>query len=176
METVQKLYNALRNKNINELSDIIGEECRCISNVVSSLQTFYGKEQVIDFFNSIIKILGTNNFDFIIHPTIHDGTSVGFAWELACSDTHTPVGKGFGFYHCHYYRGQMMIKNVEMFMEPLLQIEPLRLTISSFLLRAIQKMTPDFFKGKKKEAMKILFMILLFVALLYLIKNTRNLM
>lgn len=44
VETVQKLYNALKKKNLNELSDIIGEECRCISNVASSLQTFYGKE------------------------------------------------------------------------------------------------------------------------------------
>lgn len=44
IETVQKLYKALKNKNLIELSDIIGEECRCISNVASSLQTFYGKE------------------------------------------------------------------------------------------------------------------------------------
>nr|XP_009770619.1 PREDICTED: uncharacterized protein LOC104221288 [Nicotiana sylvestris]XP_016498422.1 PREDICTED: uncharacterized protein LOC107817160 [Nicotiana tabacum] len=176
VETVQKLYNALRNKNLNELSDIIGEECRCISNVASSLQTFYGKEQVIDFFNSIIKLLG-NNFEFVIQPTIHDGTSVGVAWELACSETHVPIGKGFGFYMCHYYKGKMMIRNVEMFMDPLLHIEPVRLKISSFLLRAVQKMNPpDLFKGKKKQAMSILFIILLFVALLYLVKNSRNLM
>lgn len=44
METVQKLYNALKKKDLIELSDIIGEECRCISNFASSLQTFYGKE------------------------------------------------------------------------------------------------------------------------------------
>ncbi|XP_055816129.1 uncharacterized protein LOC129885744 [Solanum dulcamara] len=171
VETVQKLYNALKKKNLNELSDIIGEECRCISNVASSLQTFYGKEQVIDFFNSMIKLFGANNFEFIVHPTIHDGTHVGVAWELTCSDTHIPIGKGFGFYYCHYYKGQMMIRNVEIFMEPLLQIEPIRLKITSFLLRTIQKMNPDLLKGKKKQAMNILFMILLFVALLYLIKN-----
>ncbi|KAK6774893.1 hypothetical protein RDI58_025894 [Solanum bulbocastanum] len=171
METVQKLYKALKNKNLIELSDIIGEECRCISNVASSLQTFYGKEQVIDFFKSIIKLLGNNNFEIVFKPTTHDGTHVGVAWELECSDTHIPIVKGFGFYHCHYYKGRMMIRNVEMIMEPLLQIEPLRLKISSFLLRAIQKMTPNILKGKMKEAMKILFMILLFVALLYLIKN-----
>uniref|UniRef100_K4D636 Uncharacterized protein n=1 Tax=Solanum lycopersicum TaxID=4081 RepID=K4D636_SOLLC len=91
--------------------------------------------------------------------------------SMARSDTHIPIVKGFGFYHCHYYKGRMMLRNVEMIMEPLLQIEPLRLKISSFLLRAIQKMTPNILKGKMKEAMKILFMILLFVALLYLIKN-----
>nr|XP_016506394.1 PREDICTED: uncharacterized protein LOC107824167 [Nicotiana tabacum] len=172
METVEKLYNALRNKNLNELSDIIGEECRCISNVASSsLQTFYGKEQVIDFFNSIIKLLG-NHFEFVIQPTIHNGTSVGVAWELACSETHVPIGKGFGFYLCHYYKGKMMIRNVEMFMDPILQIEPVRLKVSSFLLRAIQKINPpDLFKGKKKQAMSILFIVLLFAAILYLVKN-----
>ncbi|XP_060184925.1 uncharacterized protein LOC132614482 [Lycium barbarum] len=176
VETVQKLYNALRNKNLVELSDIIGEECRCISNVASSLQTFYGKEQVIDFFNSIIKILKNNNFEFVIQPTIHDGTSVGVAWELACSDTHIPVGKGFSFYTCHYYQGKMLIRNAEIFMEPLLHIEPVRLKISSFLLRAVQKMSPDLFKGKEKQATSILFMVLLIAALLYLIKNFRNFM
>ncbi|KAH0713995.1 hypothetical protein KY290_006861 [Solanum tuberosum] len=81
METVQKLYKALKNKNLIELSDIIGEECRCISNVASSLQTFYGKEQVIDFFKSIIKLLG-NNFEIVFKPTTHDGTDVGVAWKL----------------------------------------------------------------------------------------------
>ncbi|KAJ8551758.1 hypothetical protein K7X08_021773 [Anisodus acutangulus] len=113
METVQKLYNALRNKNLNELTDIIGEECRCISNVVSSSQTFYGKGQVIDFFNSIIKFLRSTNFEFVIEPTIHDGTNVGVKWELACNKTHIPLGKGFSFYTCHSYRGKMMIRSVE---------------------------------------------------------------
>ncbi|KAM3201607.1 hypothetical protein P3L10_033970 [Capsicum annuum] len=173
IETVQKLYNSLQNKNLNELYDIIGEECRCISNVASSLQTFYGKEQVINFFNSINKFLGDNsNVEFVIIPT-NDGTTVGVAWETASDDTHIPIGKGFGVYYCYYYKGKMTIRNVEIFMEPLLRIEPLRLKISSFLLRAIQKMT-ELFKGKKKQAIKILSMILLFVALLYLIKNSRN--
>ncbi|XP_060184692.1 uncharacterized protein LOC132614296 [Lycium barbarum] len=176
METVQKLYNALRNKNLVELSDIIGEECRCISNVATSLQTFYGKEQVIDFFNSIIKILKNNNFEFVIQPTIHDGTSVGVAWKLACSDTHVPVGKGFSFYRLNLYKGRIMIRNAEMLMEPLIHIEPVRLKITSFLLKAIQKMSPDLLKGKKKQAMSILFMVLLIAALLYLIKNSRNFM
>ncbi|XP_060185767.1 uncharacterized protein LOC132615222 [Lycium barbarum] len=106
---------------------------QCISNVASSLQTFYGREQVIDFFNSIIKILKNNNFEFVIEPTIHDGTNVGVAWELACSDTHIPVGKGFSFYTCHYYQGKMLIRNVEIFMEPLLHIEPVRLVSNSVL-------------------------------------------
>ncbi|CAN4126964.1 unnamed protein product [Withania somnifera] len=171
VETVQKFYNALKNKNLIELSDIIEEECRCISNVASSLQTFYGKEQVMDFFNSITKLLGANNFEFVIHPTLNDGTNVGVVWELTCKDTHIPIGKGLGFYYCHFYQGRMMIRNVEIFMEPLLHIEPLRLKILSFFLRAIQKVNPDLLKGKKKYAMSILFIILLFVALLYLIKK-----
>ncbi|KAK4360079.1 hypothetical protein RND71_022308 [Anisodus tanguticus] len=59
METVQKLYNALRNKNLNELTDIIGEECRCISNVVSSSQTFYGKEHAIKLIFHLEKVLAS---------------------------------------------------------------------------------------------------------------------
>lgn len=44
VETVLKLYMAMKNKNFNEISDIIGEECLCICNFVSTFQPFLGKE------------------------------------------------------------------------------------------------------------------------------------
>lgn len=43
LETVLKLYSAIKNKNTNEISDIIGDECRCICNFVSFFQAFQGK-------------------------------------------------------------------------------------------------------------------------------------
>lgn len=42
-------------------------------------------------------------------------------------ETKITLGEGFSFYMCHVYHGKVLIKNVEMFMEPLLHIEPLRL-------------------------------------------------
>lgn len=44
LETVLRLYTAIRNKSIGELSEIIGDECRCVSNFFSILQPFQGKK------------------------------------------------------------------------------------------------------------------------------------
>lgn len=43
LETVNKFYAAIKNKNINQLSDIIGDECRCICNFSSFFQSYEGK-------------------------------------------------------------------------------------------------------------------------------------
>lgn len=43
LETVNKFYAAIKNKNINQLSDIIGDECRCICNFSSFFQSYDGK-------------------------------------------------------------------------------------------------------------------------------------
>lgn len=44
LETVLKLYEAIKNKNVNELSEIIAEECSCVSNFVSDFQPYLGKK------------------------------------------------------------------------------------------------------------------------------------
>lgn len=44
VEAVLELYKAVKNKNFEELSDIIGEECLCVCNFISSFQPFRGKE------------------------------------------------------------------------------------------------------------------------------------
>ena len=43
LETVLKFYTAIKNKNINQLSEIIGDECRCICNFFSFFQSYNGK-------------------------------------------------------------------------------------------------------------------------------------
>ena len=49
LETVLKLYTALRNRNITELSEVIGEECRCVCNFTSIFQPFHGKKVISIF-------------------------------------------------------------------------------------------------------------------------------
>ncbi|KAG8649176.1 hypothetical protein MANES_08G071000v8 [Manihot esculenta] len=126
LEAVLKLYTAIKNKNIHELSNIIGDECRCVCNFFSFFQSFNGKQQVLDFFKYVIRILG-NNIEFVVQPTIHDGMNVGVSWRLQWTKTHMPLGKGFSFYICQIYQGKVFIRNVEMFIEPLFHIEPFRL-------------------------------------------------
>ncbi|KAK0597181.1 hypothetical protein LWI29_022667 [Acer saccharum] len=170
LETVLKFYSAIKNKNISELSDVIGDECRCVCNFFSFFQPFQGKKQVVDFLSFLIRSLG-NNIEFVVKPTWHDGMNVGVAWRLGlallitsfsemlmnqmyfylstissifeegfsyiftykCAEwknKNVPLGKGFSFYICQIYQGKVFIRNVEMFMEPLLHIEPFRLVRS----------------------------------------------
>ncbi|KAG6743540.1 hypothetical protein POTOM_052239 [Populus tomentosa] len=151
VETVLKLYTSIKNKNIRELSDIIGDECRC---------------QVLDFFKILIKFLG-NNFEFVVQPTFHDGLNVGVAWRLNWSKTHVPLGKGFSFYILQVYQGRIIIRNVEMFMEPLLHIEPFRLKMMGFAMSIVEKMSScKLSRDKVKKA--VLVLVLLAVILIFL--------
>lgn len=44
LDTVLKLYSAITNKNIHEVADIIGDECRCVCNFFSFFQHVQGKK------------------------------------------------------------------------------------------------------------------------------------
>ncbi|CAK7345050.1 unnamed protein product [Dovyalis caffra] len=139
VDTVLKLYTAIKNQNIKELSDIIGDECRC---------------QVLDFFKVLIKFLG-NNLEFVVQPTLQDGLIVGVAWRLNWSKTHIPVGKGFSFYILQVYQGRVVIRNVEMFMEPLVHIEPFRMKMMGYAMNIIDKMSCcKLSKDKVKKAIQ----------------------
>lgn len=43
LETVLKLYTAIKDRDLDVLSDVIGEECRCVCNFVSAFQPWEGK-------------------------------------------------------------------------------------------------------------------------------------
>ncbi|KAB5519086.1 hypothetical protein DKX38_023405 [Salix brachista] len=150
VETVLKLYKAIKNKNIREMSDIIGDECRC---------------QVLDFFKILIKFLG-NNFEFVVQPTFHDGLHVGVAWRLNWSKTHVPFGKGFSFYVLQVYQGRIIIRNVEMFMEPILHIEPFRVKMMGLAMSVVDKMSScRLSRDKVKKAVVVI--VLLAVILIF---------
>ncbi|GLT69108.1 hypothetical protein SLA2020_412850 [Shorea laevis] len=140
LETVLKLYSAIKNQNVRQLSDIIADECVCMCSFISFFQPFHGKKQVLEFFSSLIAYLG-NHIEFVVKPTLHDGMQVGVQWSLDWKTTHVPLGKGFSFHICHAYKGNVMIRNVEIFLEPLLHIDPIRLKILGFLVATMDKIT-----------------------------------
>lgn len=43
LDAVMKLYSAFKNKNMQELSEILADECRCVCNFFSFFQAFQGK-------------------------------------------------------------------------------------------------------------------------------------
>ncbi|XP_050212427.1 uncharacterized protein LOC126664068 [Mercurialis annua] len=164
LETVLELHSAINNQNIDQVSSIIGDECRCVCNFFSFFQSFQGKQQVLDFLNYVMEMLG-DNIEFVVKPTLHDGMNVGVSWRLQWCKTHMPLGKGFSFYICQIYQGKVTIRNVEMFMEPLLHIGPLRMKIIGYLMNASEKIN-SLFKltpNNMKQAVLLMSIILLFM-------------
>ncbi|OMO64704.1 hypothetical protein COLO4_31889 [Corchorus olitorius] len=166
LETVLKLYSAIKNQNIREVSDIIDDECKCICNFFSCFHPLQGKKQVLEFFASLIKYLG-DHVEFVVQPTLQDGMIVGIHWRLEWNKAHImPLGKGFSLYTCHVYHGRVVIRNVEMFMEPLLHIEPFRLKLIGLLTTIIHKISCGISsRAWKKKALLALFFIIIIIPL-----------
>ncbi|KAI4329256.1 hypothetical protein L6164_021542 [Bauhinia variegata] len=165
LDAVLKLYSAITNRNIHQLSEILADECRCVCNFSSFFQAFQGKKQVMEFFGYLIETFG-KNFQIIVKPTLHEGMQVGVQWKFAWKKTHMPLGKGFSFHICQSYHGKAVIKNIEMFMEPLLCIEPFRLKMIATLSSL---MAPD----SENKANKILWIglaLLCFAAFLFFLR------
>ncbi|KAK9031438.1 hypothetical protein V6N11_032816 [Hibiscus sabdariffa] len=167
LETVLKLYSAIKNKDVCGLSDIIDDECQCICNFFSYFQPLQGKKQVIEFFTSLINNLG-NHIEFIVEPTLHEGMVVGIHWRLEWNKAHVPLGKGFSFYTCHVYHGKVMIRNVEMFMEPLLHMEPFRLKIIGYLTTVTDKISAGVSSKAWRKKVISAALALLFIATILL--------
>ncbi|KAK9051782.1 hypothetical protein SSX86_028410 [Deinandra increscens subsp. villosa] len=172
METVLRLYEAIKNKNISEVSEIIGHDCLCVCNFVSIFKTFSGKKQVMEFFSSLMGTLG-NNFEFIVQPTMYDGMTVGISWKLECCKTHKPVGSGFSFHMCHIYQGKVLIRNVEMFLEPFGHIQPFGLKMVGLAASIIGQMASQAIrKGERKKTAYFLCILVTFAILLFIIGKT----
>ncbi|XP_042514906.1 uncharacterized protein LOC122089328 [Macadamia integrifolia] len=171
LETVLKLYKAIKNRNLRELSDVIGDECRCVCNFVSFLHLFHGKEQVLEFFSFLLGSLG-KNVEIIVKPTVHDGLTVGVQWKLEWKTIQIPLGKGISFHTMHVYQGKVLIKSIEMFMEPLLNIEPFRLKLMGFVMSFLDIIGPNaIIKGKERKLLYITLGSLVIFALLALFRR-----
>ncbi|PRQ28288.1 putative NTF2-like domain-containing protein [Rosa chinensis] len=173
LEKLLKLYEAMKNKDVLELSEVIADEPVCAGNLSSIIQPLRGKKKVVDFFLNLIRHLGTE-IDFFVKPTLHDGMKVGVEWALGWSKTHTPFGKGFSYHISHHYKGKVVIKNAEMFTEPLRHI-PSRMKMMEIMTALTEKMGSNaIFKGwGSKVALSILlvFIIAAFLITLMLISH-----
>ncbi|XP_062088225.1 uncharacterized protein LOC133794815 [Humulus lupulus] len=167
METVLRLYSAIKSKNVHELSDVISDECQCVCNFFSSgFQPFNGKKQVLDFFLRLIKSLG-NHIEFVVTPTMQDGLNVGIKWRLEWKNINVPLGKGVSLHMCHVYHGKMVIRNLEMFLEPLLPVEPFRLRTIRYTTSIMEHLSSLLiFRNKPKRVAYILLSLFIMVALI----------
>ncbi|KAL4289635.1 hypothetical protein GQ457_14G011240 [Hibiscus cannabinus] len=167
LDTVLKLYSAIKNQNVRELSDIIDDECQCICNFFSYFQPLQGKKKVIEFFTSLMKYMG-NHIEFVVEPTLNEGMVVGVHWRLEWNKANVPLGKGISFYTCHVYHGKVLIRNVEMFMEPLLHVEPFRLKLIGYLTTITDNISSGVLSKAWKKKVISAVLALLFIATILL--------
>ncbi|KAK9151442.1 hypothetical protein Syun_009751 [Stephania yunnanensis] len=159
LETVLKFYDAIKRRNLQELANVIGDECRCVSNLISSFHPFEGKKQVLELFSFLMKHMGPD-IQFVVQPTLHEGMNIGVTWKLEWEKNNIPLGKGFSFYTCHTYQGKVVIRDMEMFMEPLLHIEPLRLRMIAYVTTVLEKIeSSSFIKGQCRIILYLLLSI-----------------
>ncbi|KAJ8770456.1 hypothetical protein K2173_017947 [Erythroxylum novogranatense] len=169
LDTVSKLYNAVKNRNTDELSDIIGDECRCVCNFFSFFQSIQGKQQVLDFFKFLIGKLG-ENVKFVMKPTLRDGMVVGAEWRIESRTSRTILGKGISFLILHEYRGHLHIRHVELFMEPLVYVEPYRLKLLGYVMTITDKMS--YYRQSNKVKVAVLILLFVVTSLIFLTAGT----
>nr|GEZ58651.1 polyketide cyclase SnoaL-like domain-containing protein [Tanacetum cinerariifolium] len=175
IETVFRLYEAIKHKNLNEMSEIIGHDCFCVCSFISVFKTFSGKKQVMEFFSTLMANLG-NKFEFVVQPTLHNGMMVGVSWKLECSKTHEPIGTGFSFHICHIYEGKVLIRNVEMILEPLLHIEPVTLKMAGLVASITgQVASRAILKSEKKKNVYVLGSLVTLVTIFIILRLYRTL-
>ncbi|CAF2149173.1 unnamed protein product [Brassica napus] len=164
-EAVLKLYTDIKDRNINGVSEVIGDECQCFCNFLSSYRLLQGKKQVVAFFYWLMMNLG-KDIKIIVRPTSKDGMTVGVQWQLEWEKSNIQLGKGVSFHMCHIYQGKLLIKNVEMFMEPIFHIEPIRLRTMAFAVSLAEKMFIFLrpVENIRRQAMTLLLLALLLLA------------
>ncbi|CAN8325590.1 unnamed protein product [Cochlearia groenlandica] len=174
-EAVLKLYNDIKERNIDGISEVIGDECQCFCNFLSSYRLLQGKKQVMAFFYWLIMKLG-KDIKIIVRPTSKDGMTVGVQWQLEWEKPQIQLGKGVSFHICHIYQGKLLIKNVEMFMEPIFHIEPLRLRTMAFAVNLAEKMITYLKPAeniRRQAATVLLFALLLLAAAAFYLTKPR---
>ncbi|KAL0834611.1 hypothetical protein Bca101_086500 [Brassica carinata] len=110
-EAVLKLYTDIKDRNINGVSEVIGDECQCFCNFLSSYRLLQGKKQVVAFFYWLMMNLG-KDIKIIVRPTSKDGMTVGVQWQLEWEKSNIQLGKGVSFHMFHIYQGKLLIKLV----------------------------------------------------------------
>lgn len=70
METVLRFYEAIKNKKLNEVSEIIEHDCLCICSFISTFQTFRGKKVRHVIFIISYKFLWCFHIIFLWNPML----------------------------------------------------------------------------------------------------------
>ncbi|RDX97179.1 hypothetical protein CR513_20072, partial [Mucuna pruriens] len=153
LDTVMKLYSAVKNKNTLELS---ADERQRVTNFLSFFESFQGRTEVLEFFSNLTSIFG-NNIQIVVKPTLKEGINVGLQWKFDWDKIHLPLGKGFSLHISHTYHGKAVIRNIEMFMEPLLHLKPFGLKMKVGLREFKEKIDSFMVSESGNKATRILY-------------------
>ncbi|XP_017435998.2 uncharacterized protein LOC108342713 [Vigna angularis] len=161
LEKVMKLYSAFKNKTTHELS---ADERQRVTNFLSFFEAFQGRTQMLEFFSYLTNVFG-NNIQIILKPTPNDGINVGLQWRFDWDKIHLPLWKGFSLHINHSYHGKAVIRNIEIFMEPLRHLKPFGLKTKVGVGELMEKMGSFMVSGSRNKAKRILFLLLAVLSL-----------
>ncbi|KAK7359863.1 hypothetical protein VNO77_01828 [Canavalia gladiata] len=95
-------------------------------------------QKLLELFSNLMSKFA-NNIYIVVKPTLNDGMNVGVQWKFEWNKVDIPLGKGFSLHISHTYHGKAVIRNIEMFIGPLIHLEPLRLKMKVSLCEFMKK-------------------------------------
>uniref|UniRef100_A0A7N0ZWP2 Uncharacterized protein n=1 Tax=Kalanchoe fedtschenkoi TaxID=63787 RepID=A0A7N0ZWP2_KALFE len=135
-DPVARLHAALKSNNYADLSELVGDDCRCGVKFASVLLPFGDKKQVLAVLMYLIKRWGSG-ISIFVQPMSKEGVAVGLQWKLEWKKSSAPLGNGLILQTSHAYRGRVLIRNVEILVQPLSYLEPFRQRAAEFLTVAV---------------------------------------
>ncbi|XP_023518451.1 uncharacterized protein LOC111781941 isoform X2 [Cucurbita pepo subsp. pepo] len=124
LKRVHKLYEVIKNKNMNQVYEVIADELPDAYNSIPAIRVFRAILPVLEFFSHISKTF-VNSLKFTAKPTTKNGSMAGVKWKLGWQRTLMTLGKGIDIQSHHIYVGKLLIGNMERIMDASVQQKPI---------------------------------------------------
>ncbi|XP_022737463.1 uncharacterized protein LOC111290428 [Durio zibethinus] len=107
-DTIKHFYLCINEKNLEKLGGLISEDCHIED--CSFINPFYGKKEVLHFFDLLIRSMGQNVKFIIEHVCEADDFTAGVNWHLEWNQKQVPFTRGCSFYECSEEGEKLVIK------------------------------------------------------------------
>ncbi|CAA7397944.1 unnamed protein product [Spirodela intermedia] len=129
-----KVYAAINEGNADGIMDSIDHVIPLPPKLIPFFWLLKGKKGAMRIFSSLMGLV-TNNVEFFVKPK-DDGTDVGVSWTFVWKTTQDLPGRECSFDTAHVYKGRMFLRNVELLLDPMTQVDSLSKRLMAFLRRS----------------------------------------
>ncbi|XP_057977117.1 uncharacterized protein LOC131164147 [Malania oleifera] len=114
-KTVEKFYKCINEKNIKQLPEFISEDC-CFDDCAFPMP-IQGKEEVVQFFDQLIRGMGENLKFRVCKICEGDSLIAGINWHLEWKGIQVPFTRGCSFFECSQKEETLLIKKAQVVIE-----------------------------------------------------------